>query len=81
MKRTAYSAPEEFALQPLLSILPSVGNISKLQALTSSFYARYLKVSEQIKLSQEAKLKNSLVLESLMLKQVLDWLEVVPEEG
>ena len=87
MKRSLYSEPDSFSLLPLVSLLPVLGKISKLESLTSSFYARYEKVkllqSElnagegQNKSLREGVRRYS--AEEAMLRQVLDWLEVQPE--
>jgi len=84
MKRSLYSPPEAFALSPLLALLPVKGEISRLSPLTASLYARYEKVSVLLKEAEDSvgvEMKKRLLAEQAMLRQVLDWLEVKPEEA
>lgn len=77
MKRSLYSAPEAFSLNPLLFLLPVRSQIGGLGALTSSFYARYEKVKEERQgATSDQELTQKLAAEEAMLRQVLDWLEV-----
>ena len=79
IKRPLYSAPEEFSLSPLLSLLPQKGSVGKLAALTPSLLVRYEKVSELHKNMSDAQDKSSLKkisAEEAMLRQVLEWLDV-----
>ena len=81
MRRSIFSPPDDFAIAPLLSLLPIRGKVGRLEALTSSLFARYEKVSSQLEESQgDSSSVNSrkLSAEEAMLKQVLDWLEVKP---
>ncbi len=85
MKRSLLSAPDPFSLSPMIVLLPVQGSIEKLEALTSSLYARYEKVQalhREIVPGQAS--QGSLRAhsgEANMLKQVLDWLSVKPERG
>jgi len=82
MKRPLYSSPEPFSLAPLLVLLPVRGKIGKLEALTSSLFARFEKVSalrREIGEDAEREVVRRLAAEEAMLKQVLDWLAVNPE--
>jgi len=83
MKRSIYSPPDPFTLSPMVSLLPVRGKIGKLEGLTSSLYARFEKVSAlQSEVGSSTKLgaaKRSNA-EAAMLKQVLDWLSLKPQE-
>jgi hypothetical protein len=88
MKRSLYSPPEPFSLSPLLALVPTVGKVGKLEALTSSLYARYEKVTSlQRELapisasSEEREILKKFAAEEQMLTQVLDWLAVKPESA
>ncbi|NDC37153.1 MAG: hypothetical protein EBZ48_03770 [Proteobacteria bacterium] len=65
---------------PLLSILPSTGKLSQLEALTSSFFARYENVAALAASSSdvEPEVARRLSAEEAMLSQVLDWLKMNP---
>jgi hypothetical protein len=82
MKRSVFAAPDDFSLSPLLSLLPTKGKVGKLEALTSSLFARYEKVLNEldhVEFEDEVdKQRNKLTIEAEMLKQVLEWLEVKP---
>jgi hypothetical protein len=76
MTRKFSSPPESFGLSPLLALLPEEGSSSRLQALSSSLFARHEKVES---LRGEASTKDQerrYGAEATMLKQVLEWLEV-----
>lgn len=82
MPKPIFSAPEDFSISPLLQLLPVKSKVSKLKSLNSSLYARYEKVSAQIRdldgqVSGEHK---NLIAEEIMLKQVLEWLEITPDK-
>ncbi|MBX7145125.1 MAG: hypothetical protein K1X79_11790 [Oligoflexia bacterium] len=83
MKRSLMSAPESFTLAPLLALLPSRGDVSKIESLTPSLFARYEKVlAFQRECAQNPELADSsrrFFAESAMLRTVLDWLQVKPE--
>ncbi len=66
---------------PLLALLPSYGKLSRLEALTSSLFARYENVVALQRGSSEIErdLSRRLSAEESMLRQVLDWLQVKPE--
>ena len=82
--RNSPLSPDLFSFSPMLSILPVLGQVGKLETLTSFFFARYEKVSalrKELELHDPAdeSLRRS-TLELAMLRQVLDWLKVNPEE-
>jgi hypothetical protein len=74
-------APESFSLSPLVSILPSVGSLTRLEGLVSSIFARYESVEALRDASDDPELLERYGLELAMLRQILDWLAVKPEES
>jgi hypothetical protein len=74
-------APESFSLSPLVSILPSVGSLTRLEGLVSSIFARYESVEALRDGSDDPDHLERYGLELAMLRQILDWLAVKPEEG
>ena len=77
MTRSLYSPPEPFSLQPLLNLLPVKSQISRLEGMTSSLYARSEKVAGLLKAIQDSSdlvVKRRLQAEERMLKTVLDWI-------
>ena len=74
-------APESFSLSPLVSLLPSVGSLTRLEGLVSSIFARYESVEALRDSSASPELRDRYALELAMLRQILDWLAVKPEEG
>jgi hypothetical protein len=74
-------SPESFSLSPLLSLLPSLGSVARLEGLVSSLFARYESVEALLEGGEVAATRARLSQESAMLKQILDWLEVQPETG
>lgn len=85
MKRSLFSPPDPFSLSPMVTLLPVQGSIEKLEALTSSLYARYEKVQALQKELHSSQVTPNLMrrhtAEVVMLSQVLDWLSVKPEHG
>jgi len=82
MRKSLYAPPEPFSLAPLLMLLPVRGKIGKLESLTSSLFARYEKVAalrRDMGSEIEPDVARRLGAEEAMLKQVLDWLAVNPE--
>ncbi|MFM1846724.1 MAG: hypothetical protein RL417_198 [Pseudomonadota bacterium] len=83
MKRSLYAPPEPFSIAPLLALLPVRGKIGHLESLTSSLFARFEKVvamRRELGDEVEREVVKRLAAEEAMLKQVLDWLAVNPEE-
>lgn len=83
MKRSITGAPEPFALAPLLALLPVEGKLGKLESLTSSLYARYEKsqsVLRELGRGTNSAERQRYAAEEAMLKQVLDWLALTPED-
>ena len=73
--------PEPFSLSPLVSVLPTVGNVSRLESLVSSLFARYETVEALREGMETPESRTKLANEAAMLRQILDWLAVQPEEG
>ena len=82
MKKSLCSNPEPFSLSPLLALLPVKGQVGKLEALTSSLFARFEKVvalQKEMEANPETpELSRRPANEAAMLRQVLDWLAVKP---
>jgi len=73
--------PDRFSLSPLLSVLPSVGNVSRLESLVSSLFARFEAVEALREHAEAPEARAKYSNESAMLRQILDWLAVQPEEA
>jgi hypothetical protein len=73
-------SPDSFSLAPLLSLLPSVGSVARLEGLVSSLFARYESVEAARADAESQEVRAQLSLESAMLRQILDWLAVQPGE-
>ena len=79
MKKSIYSNTDSFSQAPLLSLLPTLGDLVSLKKLNSSFFARLERVvALRADLGADAPKETSrrLVMEEALLKQVLDWTEV-----
>ena len=84
MKRSLISPPEAFSLSPLLTLLPSVGDVNRLDAFSSSLFARCEAVSRQVESlsdSADREAMNRMRAEESMLRTVLDWLSIKPGEA
>lgn len=83
MKKGFSGQPDGFSISPLLSLLPVHGKVTRLEALTSSLFARYEKVRNQLRDESQESLPRDVerfTAEEAMLRQVLEWLEVTPRE-
>ena len=78
MSQTIGGPPDPFSLSPLLSLLPSLGKISRLEALVSSLFARSEKVSALRAQAESREQERRIAAEEAMLRQILDWLAVKP---
>lgn len=71
-------------MAPLLALLPAKSQVSKLEGLSSFFYARFERVNAIL---GEAAMRPddppplALQAERAMLQQILDWLEITPAAG
>lgn len=84
MKRSPLSIPEQFSVAPLLSLLPKCGDVNKLQALLSSFFARYEKTRsmiEEVRNEEDRDALRRCIAEEEMLREVLEWLQIDPISG
>ncbi|MBX7137408.1 MAG: hypothetical protein K1X83_05440 [Oligoflexia bacterium] len=82
MKRSIFDPPEAFSLSPLLALLPQKGQLSKLETLSASLFARYERVTGllgEIAAGSSPELETRLSREQNMLRQVLEWLNIKPE--
>ncbi|MCX6115592.1 MAG: hypothetical protein NTV65_10335 [Proteobacteria bacterium] len=73
--------PDPFSLSPLLSLLPSCGNLTRLENLVSSLFARHEKVETLREEAKSKELERRYTAEEAMLRQILDWLAVKPMGG
>lgn len=83
MKRSLLSPPEAFSLSPLLTLLPTVGDSNRLEALSSSLFARCEAVShhrEGLSEGDDREAIRKLQAEETMLRAVLEWLSIKPGE-
>ena len=93
MSKTIFSTPDDFSISPLLQLLPVKSSPAKLKELNSSLFARFEKVSHQLKDPEAQNIENenrlpdqratehkNLQAEFIMLKQVLEWLEISPHK-
>lgn len=85
MKRNLLSPPEPFTLSPMLSLLPVLSNVGKLESLKASLFARYEKVTALRKSAADSgagdiESRRKIETEGNMLFQVLEWLDLKPEE-
>lgn len=82
MRKFLCSPPDAFSLSPLLALLPVQGDVGRLEALTTSLFARYEKVTalqrELAGVSDSPEHMRQTAAEAAMLRQVLDWLAVKP---
>lgn len=84
MSEGKFSTPDYFASNPLLALLPVRGRLGKLEDYSASLYARYEKVTGMIRELSESPDRESarrLYAEQNMLRQILDWLNISPEEA
>lgn len=88
MKRSIVGPPDPFGLSPLVLLLPVVGRVGGLMPLTSSLFARFEKVRAlkvELGTNPEGEAGRAgvrrLAAEEAMLKEVLDWLAVKPEQS
>lgn len=84
MKRSLFSWPDDFALFPMLVMLPRRGNIDQIRQLTSAFFARYERVKgrkrDQQTAGGDSELRQRLNAEEAMLAKVLDWAAMKPDD-
>lgn len=73
--------PEPFSLSPLLSLLPVMGNVARLESLVSSLFVRHETVEELRTAISVPEVEARLNAESAMLRQILDWLSAQRDEG
>jgi hypothetical protein len=73
--------PDQFSLSPLFAVLPSLGNVSRLESLVSALFARFEAVEALREHIEAPEARSKLGNEAAMLRQILDWLAVQPEEG
>ena len=74
------ASPDPFSLSPLLAVLPRLGNVSRLETLVSSLFARFESIDALRENVDGAEARARLAHEAAMLRQILDWLSVNPDE-
>ena len=74
-------SPDSFSLSPLCALLPDLGSVSRLESLVSSIFARYESIEGSRENADSPEALAQLALEAAMLRQILDWLAVQPDEG
>jgi len=70
------SPPDPFSLSPLLALLPEEGSATRLNGLATSLFARHESVVALRERSDNKEIERRCLVEGLMLRQVLDWLEM-----
>ena len=86
MRKSLFEEPSATTASPMLSLLPSLGQVSELERYSASFFARLEKV-EALRESSDSddadseELSQSLDKEFEMLKEVLAWTSGRKEEG
>jgi len=70
--------PDAFSLSPLIALLPVRGNLSRLESLVPSLFARHEKVETLRTEAPSKELERRYSVESAMLRHILDWLAVKP---
>ncbi len=81
MAGTIGGPPDPFSLSPLLALIPQRGQLSRLESLVSSLFARYEKVEALRAEATETDSERRYAAEAGMLRQILDWLAVKPTGG
>ena len=70
--------PDPFSLSPLLSLLPSLGSVPRLEMLMSSLFARS-ETAESLRENAESnEVRSRYVSEAAMLRHILDLLSPQP---
>jgi len=79
-----YSQPDEFITAPLLVLVPAKGNVNALEGFATSLYARFEKLSLTVREleggGQGGANLERFIAERDMIREVLAWLAITPEE-
>jgi hypothetical protein len=77
-QKPLFEPADSGSVYPLMSLLPTLGNVQKLHELTSSLFARHERVRQilrDLELGEAPlELRRPYGAEEKMLKQVLEWL-------
>ena len=73
--------PEPFSLSPLLALLPTVGEVGRLESLVSYLYARQEKVDALKAEASDKEVERRYAAELAMLRQILEWVTQKSEGG
>ncbi len=69
------------SLSPVTTMLPAIGNVARLEGSVSSLFARHEVVEKSMRaVSGDSELE-SLERERAMLREVLNWLSVEPDDS
>ncbi len=82
MPKSSLLAPDPFSFSPFLSVLPEMGDVSKLKAAVSSLYARFQRMHElsrELEARMNPEIHKKVLAETQMLQQILNYLEVDTE--
>jgi hypothetical protein len=66
--------PDPFSLSPLLSLLPSLGSVPRLEMLMSSLFARSETAEAARESAESNETRTRYAAEAAMLRHILDWL-------
>lgn len=66
--------PDSFSLSPLLSLLPSLGSVPRLEMLMSSLFARSETAQSLRENAESSEVRTRYASEAEMLRHILDWL-------
>jgi hypothetical protein len=83
MRKKYTGFPDEFSALPLLSLVPSIGDVNKIELFSVAMFARYEKIMGLIESCEQdttidPEYVNKLRTERSMLHEVLDWLAIAP---
>jgi len=80
MKLPSIRKTDPFVQAPLVTLLPTLGNLETLTGLKTFLFARYEKVEalRQAALAREDRVPEQTQAEVDMLTEVLDWLKMSP---
>ena len=79
MARNTFKKNDDFTASPMLTLLPVLSQVNKLEELTNFFYARYEKIAAMKGgLESQSASSTHFNAELAMLKEVLHWLGIDP---
>jgi tellurite resistance protein len=69
------------SLSPLTTMLPAMGNVARLEEAVSSLFARHEIVESALRSEVDPAELDGLGYERAMLREVLSWLSVSPDDS